>query len=353
MPERLTTIVKSKIQKDGQMNICKILLTRSMLPVDLDYIRMGLDRTVAGQYELIVPTQFDEQTLCTLAADIDVLLGPFVTEKLLDSAKNLKLIQVPWTGMDTFNFDVVKNRNVPVCNTHSNADAVAELALALTLDLTKKIAYHDRKMRKGNWNRDQQPLNLKSVMIKGKTVCVLGLGNIGSRIAALFSAFGATVVGTSNRKTAGGMAVARVYPQDEIIDAAKTADILICALPLTQETRGCINTSFLDALKPGAVLVNVSRAAVIDEDALFCALQTEKISGFAADVWWSAPKRGESESWPSTHNPFQNLENVVLSPHRAGFVDGSLPHLDGAIENISALIQNKPLSNIVDCQKAY
>ena len=334
------------------MTRCKILLTRSMLPGDLQYIRDGLDRTVPNRYELIVPSAFDEPTLCALASDADVLLGPFVTEKLLQSAPKLRLIQVPWTGMDTFDFSAVQNSEVPICNTHSNADAVAEMALALTLDLTKKISYHDRKMRRGNWNRDQQPLSLKSAMIRGSTVCILGLGNIGGRIAALFRAFGATVYGISNRCTTDGTADC-VFPQTDMLKAASQADIIVCTLPLTPETRGCIDADFLRALKPGVLLVNVSRAAVIHEEALYKALCDGQIGGFAADVWWSAPKRGESESWPSSAYAFQDLENVVLSPHRAGFVEGSLPHLDGAVENLSALILDQPLKCLVDRRKTY
>ena len=334
------------------MTMCKILLTRSMLPGDLQYIRDGLDLRVPGRYELMVPPAFDEDTLCGLAGEADVLLGPFITEKLLRAAPKLKLIQVPWTGMDTFNFAAVQNSEVPVCNTHSNADAVAEMALALTLDLTKKLSYHDRKMRRGNWNRDQQPLSLKSSMLRGSTVCILGLGSIGGRIAGLFKAFGASVYGTSDHRAADGI-VDRVFPQAEALAAAKEADLVVCALPLTPETRGRIDRAFLAALKPGTLLVNVSRAAVIEEDALYAALQSGQIGGFAADVWWNAPKRGESESWPSTHNDFQNMENVVMSPHRAGFIEGSLPHLDGAVENISALIRGEALQNLVDRSKAY
>ena len=334
------------------MTKCRILLTRSMLPVDLQYIRDGLDQFVPERYELIVPPAFNEDTLCSMAVDADVLLGPFVSERLLRAAPKLRLIQVPWTGMDTFNFTSVQNSTVPICNTHSNADAVAELALALTLDLTKKISYHDRKMRGGNWNRDQQPLSLKSSMLCSATVCILGLGNIGGRIAALFKAFGSTVYGTSDRRRAD-TTVDCVFPQAEMKNAVKTADIVVCALPLTPETRGQIDRDFLSAMKHGALLINVSRAAVIDEDALFEALTDGRISGFAADVWWNAPKRGESESWPSTHNNFQTLDNVVMSPHRAGFVEGSLPHLDGAVENIAALILGQPLHNLVDRSRAY
>jgi phosphoglycerate dehydrogenase-like enzyme len=189
-------------------------------------------------------------------------------------------------------------------------------------------------------------------MLRGSTVCILGLGSIGGRIAGLFKAFGARVYGTSDHRAAD-VVVDRVFRQAEALDAAEEADIVICALPLTPETRGRIDREFLAALKPGTLLVNVSRAAVIEEDALYAALQSGQIGGFAADVWWNAPKRGESESWPSTHNEFQNMENVVMSPHRAGFIEGSLPHLDGAVENISALIRGEALQNLVDRSKAY
>ena len=334
------------------MNQCIILLTRSMLPGDQQYLRDGLDRLVPGQYELVVPDAYDEDTLCGLAADANVLLGPFVTERFLQAAPNLKLIQVPWTGMETFNFSAVQNSTVPICNTHSNADAVAELALALTLDLAKKVSFHDRKMRRGNWNRDQQPLNLKSRMIRESTVTILGLGNIGSRIAALFKAFGATVYGTSDRHPADET-IDRLFPHAEMKDAVREADIVICALPLTPETWGLIDREFLDSMKTGALLVNISRAAVINEDALHGALQSGQIGGFAADVWWKTPGRGESISWPSEKYEFQEMENVVLSPHRAGFVENGLPHLDGAIENIAALIKGQPLQNQVDRRKAY
>ena len=332
--------------------VCRVLLTRSMLPGDLEYIRTGLDRTVPNRYELIVPEQYDENSLCAHAANANVFLGPFISEHLLQSAPELQLIQVPWTGMDTFPFAAVQHSDVPICNTHSNADSVAELALALALDLTKKLSYHDRKMRQGNWNRDQKPLSLRSAMLKDSTICVLGLGNIGSRIATLFKAFGASVVGTSNRCHADGN-VDQVFPQSKLMEAAAHADLIVCALPLTTETRGLLNRHFFEVVRPGSMLVNVSRAAVIDEDALYDALISEKLAGFAADVWWCAPKRGESESWPSERHPFHKLEQVVMSPHRAGFVENSLPHLDGAVENISALILGKPLQNLVDRHREY
>jgi phosphoglycerate dehydrogenase-like enzyme len=101
------------------------------------------------------------------------------------------------------------------------------------------------------------------------------------------------------------------------------------------------------------MFVNMSRADIVIEDDIYAALIDGKIAGFASDVWWNAPKRNDSESCISTHNKFEDLENVVLSPHRAGFVEGALPHLDDAIINIANLAQGKRLINIVDLEGRY
>ena len=124
-------------------------------------------------------------------------------------------------------------------------------------------------------------------------------------------------------------------------------ELQILCVTFTEEVGGVFLLGFDEE---GNLQISTEAA---EEDALYEALQSGQIGGFAADVWWNAPKRGESESWPSTHNDVQNMENVVMSPHRAGFIEGSLPHLDGAIENISALIRGEPLQNLVDRSKAY
>jgi phosphoglycerate dehydrogenase-like enzyme len=330
----------------------KIVLTRSMLPGDIQYIKDGLDKEIKGQYEFVVPEVFSEDGICAVANEADVLLGPFVTKKIVETAGNLKLIQVPWTGMDTFDFASVHDILVPICNTHSNADSVAEIGVTIVLDLLKKVSYHDRKMRIGNWNRDQKPLDLKSKMLNKQTVCVLGFGNIGSRIGKLIAAFGARVIAVDDYAHTSEI-VSEVYKNDEIMIAVSKADVVICTLPLTDFTRDIIGEKMFDHMKDGVVFVNMSRAAVVDEDAVWNALKTGKIAAFGSDVWWNAPRRGESQSYPSIKHEFWTLENVIMSPHRAGFIEGSLPHLDGAIENIIALTKGQKLMGIVDTKKGY
>ena len=330
----------------------KIVLTRSMVPDDIQYIKDGLDKEIQNKYEFIVPDEFTEDAICNAATEADILLGPFVSPKILKAAKNLKLIQVPWTGMDNFDFDSVKDCTVPICNTHSNADSVAELGVTIVLDLLKKAAYHDRKMRTGNWNRDQQPLDLKSKMLNRQTVCVLGFGNIGSRIGKLIAAFGAKVIAVDDRAAADSV-VSEVYPNDMIDAAISKADVVICTLPLTGDTKGLIDDKKFNVMKEGVIFVNMSRAAIVDEESAWKALKSGKLGAFGSDVWWNAPKRGESQSYPSAKYEFWKLENVLMSPHRAGYIEGSLPHLDGAIENIISLVKGEPLKGIVDIKREF
>ena len=330
----------------------KIVLTRSMVAGDIQYIKDGLNKEIKDQYEFVVPEEFTEDGICAVCSGADILLGPYVTKKIVETAGDLKLIQVPWTGMDTFDFSSVQGISVPICNTHSNADSVAEIGVAIVLDLLKKVSYHDRKMRAGNWNRDQKPLNLKSKMLNKQTVCVLGFGNIGSRIGKLIAAFGAKVIAVDGHAKSG-VIVEEVYKNEDIKEAVSKADVVICTLPLTDSTRGFINDEMFTVMKDGVVFVNMSRAAVVDEDAAWDALQSGKIGAFGSDVWWNAPKRGESQSYPSVKHEFWTLDNVVMSPHRAGFIEDSLPHLDGAIENIIALAKGQKLTGIVDTSKGF
>lgn len=330
----------------------KIVLTRSMQPVDIQYIKDGLDKELYSNYEIVIPKSYAEEELCELVKDADVLLGPYITPKIIASANNLKLIQVPWTGMDTFDFEAINGCNIPVCNTHSNSDAVAEIGVALVLDLLKRISYHDRKMRSGNWNRDQRPYGLQSKMVNKQTICMLGYGNIGSRISKILAAFGSTIITVDNNAKEDCL-VKEVFNSNQLINAVKKADVIVCTLPLTPDTEGIINKNLFECMKDGTILVNLSRADIVDEDDVWNALKNGKLGAFGSDVWWNPPKRGDSQSFPSKKHEFWKLENVLMSPHRAGFIENSLPHLDGAIDNIISLFKGEELTGIVDVNKGY
>lgn len=330
----------------------KILITRRLLDTDKNYITDKLRALVGDCFDLAEPKTWDEEGILEEVCDADALLGPFVTQRILERAGQLKFIQVPWTGMDNFNFDAIRNCGVPVCNSHSNSTAVAEMAVGLLLDLMKKISYHDGSMRRGDWNRSQGETSLKSRILAGSVACILGYGEIGKKVSAMLKAFGVKIkaVNSSGRRGGGDI---EMFPAKDALEAARGSDIVICALPLTDATRGMINKDFLSALKKECMLVNVSRADIVEEDDLYQALLGQTISGYASDVWWKAPERGASESWPSEKNEFWRLPNVVMSPHRAGFIEGALPHLDDAVKNIANMIDGKEFINVVSLQQKY
>lgn len=334
------------------MKKIKIVMTRSMLPKDQNYVKDGLEKRVGDVFELVEPDGYDEESICKVISDADIILGSYVSKNILKQAEKLQLIQVPWTGMDNFDFEAVKHSNIPVCNTHSNADAVAELGMAIILDLLKKISYHDRKMRSGDWNRKEQPLDLKSRMVAGLRVCILGCGNIGYRLAKLLHGFGAVVSAVGGEEKQGGV-INRIYEKNQLREAFSHADLLVITVPLTEDTRKMINEETLSYAEDGILLVNLSRGEIIDEDAVYKGLISGKIGGFGADVWWNAPSRGESKAYPSKYQELCTWDHVVLSPHRAGFVAGGLPHLDGAILNLANFIEGKPLVHVVNVMKQY
>ncbi len=335
-----------------KMKKIKILLTRKYHDIDIAYIKEKLQRQIGDNYTLVNPKNYEEEYLIKVISDVDVLLGPYVSESLIKQATNLKLIQIPWTGIENFNFKVMEGSFIPVCNSHSNASAVAEFAIALTLNIIKKINFHDNRMRKNDWNRMQERTSLKSRMINNSNVCILGYGNIGRRIGIMLNALGANIKAVTKSIQKYPEAKELFISKDWEV-AVKGSNIIICTLPLTDATRNLINHDTIANFSKDSIIVNVSRAEIFNEEAIYSALADNRISGYASDVWWKNPSRDKSNSSVSSTFLFEELDNVLLSPHRAGFVEGSLPHLDDAIENITNVFLKKRLINVVNIEKRY
>lgn len=330
----------------------KIVVTRKLLQADQEYIKEGLEQVIGKTFELIIPKKYDEEDILEVCSDADILLGPYITKKILAKCNNLKLIQIPWAGMDSFNFSVMENSQIPVCNSHSNANIVAEMGVSIILDLLKKISYHDRKMRNGNWNRDQKPLNLTSKDISKQKICIIGYGNIGTKLGEFLSVFGAKILAVDNKKRENERKIS-IYNTEKMMEAVKVSDVVVLTLPLTEKTKNMVNNNFISQMKEGAYLVVLSRAEIVDEHALYKALVSGKLNGYGSDVWWKTPKRGNTFSHVSENYRFEKMEQIVFSPHRAGYSEGNLPHLDDVILNISNLKLGKPLINIIKIEEQY
>jgi phosphoglycerate dehydrogenase-like enzyme len=217
------------------------------------------------------------------------------TDAVFAACPNLKLVSIWGVGTDNIDLESAQRRGVTVCNTPgANAIAVAEHAIALMMAVVRKIPQIDRDMHKGEWPREMLG------QLHGKTLGVLGTGAIGSHVAKLGRAFGMTVLEWSARRGS----------EAERDDILRRADFVSLHVRLTPQTRGFIGAREFALMKPGAILINTGRGALVDRDALHDALAHQHIGGAGLDVFHDEPlKAGD---------PILGFANTVLSPHNAG-----------------------------------
>lgn len=248
----------------------------------------------------------------------------------------LRMISIWGTGTDNIDLGAAARRGVTVCNTPGvNAIAVAEHALALMLSVARKIPQIDREMRTGAWPREMLS------QLYGKTLGVFGTGAIGARVAELGRALGMTVLAWSARGDADRTRTLGVATASKE-DILHRADVVTLHVRLTPATRSFIGPREFALMKPGAILVNTGRGALVDRDALLDALANGRIAGAGLDVFHDEPlKPGD---------PLLGFSNTVLSPHNAGQTpevrrDGLLR----AVENVERFLAGAPV-NVVDPQ---
>ncbi|MEJ7686873.1 MAG: 2-hydroxyacid dehydrogenase [Variovorax sp.] len=215
----------------------------------------------------------------------------------------LELVCAMGAGFELIDVDAARARGIALANgSGTNDDCVADHAFGLLIGVMRGIRKLDRLCREGVWRTDiPQPPN-----VSGKRLGILGLGTIGRKIAKRASGFDMEV-GYHNRKPREGVAH-RYF--DDLAALAAWADVLVVATPGGPGTRHMVNDVILDALGPDGFLVNISRGSVIDTEALAAALRSGRVAGAGLDVYESEPRRPEA---------LVGLDNVLLTPHMAGF----------------------------------
>ncbi len=248
---------------------------------------------------------------------------------VIQALPSLKLLVT--TGMRNLSIDMEATRRcgVTVCGTAMTPYAAFEHTWALILGITKKIPREDRSMREGGWQTDI------GVGLNGKTLGVLGLGKLGSKVARVALAFDMKVIAWSQNLSAERASECGA----ELVDKEtlfRTSDILSIHLILSERTRGLVGPDELKLMKSNAYLINTSRGPVVDEDALVEALQTKVIAGAAIDVY-------DIEPLP-VHHPLRSLENTVLTGHTGYVLRETFTLAYGhAVEDIQAWMNNKPV----------
>ena len=286
-------------------------------------------------------------------ADYHILVAGRPQREHLTASPNLHALIIPWAGLPEVTRDLMREfPRISVHNLHHNAVPVAEMAITLMLAAAKLVVPIDRALRSHDWTPRYHRPN-PTILLEDKTTLILGYGAIGQRVVYLCRALGMKVLAI--RRHVSALSPDEIYPPNALHSLLPQANVLIICLPQTPETTGLIGEGELALLPPGAVLVNVGRGPVVDEAALYHALREGTLHSAGLDVWYNYPadEAARSHTPPSAY-PFHELDNVVMSPHRAGGSDESemrrMTHL-AALLNAAARGDEMP--NRVDLQAEY
>jgi D-3-phosphoglycerate dehydrogenase len=268
-------------------------------------------RLFESEARVTIVDDLTEDGVIRAAQDAEAILfrmKPNCTERLMAACPRLRCVGRHGVGLDTVDLDAATRLGIPVVHAPgSNSDSVAEHAILLMLAAVKQLVPIDRDTRAGQWRGDQAR---RITELKGATLGIIGVGNIGRRVAHIARGFGMSVLGFDPYVAPDELRRREVEPVRDLVDLLSRADIVTCHTPLTAETRHQINEKTIRQMKDGAILINASRGEVLDERALFEALTRGKLRAAGLDVWEEEPV--------SRDNPLLNLENVVTTPHVAG-----------------------------------
>ena len=254
----------------------------------------------------------DAETLENRVGEADVLvISGLWHDGLLNRAKKLRFIQAIGAGTDQFPRGELVKQGIRLASARGvNYRAVAEHAMALILGLSRRLPEARDNQAKRNWRGMIGDLSQREDELGGKTLLVVGLGQIGGRLAQLAKAFDMRVVGLRRDPAAGRGAADAVHTMSELKLLLPEADFVALTCPLTEETERLVDAQALGRMKPSAHLVNVARGRIVDEAALVEALATRRIVGAGIDVTMEEPLAASSPLW--------GMEHVLITPHTAG-----------------------------------
>src|SRR5438876_9942201 len=254
----------------------------------------------------------DPESLEDRVAEADVLvISGLWHNGLLARAGKLRFIQAIGAGTDQFPLEELTRRGIRLASARSvNYRAVAEHAMALILALSRRLPEARDNQAKRVWRGMIGDLSRREDELGGKALLVVGLGQIGGRLAQLAKAFDMRVLGLRRDPAAGRGAADTVHAMSELNLLLPEADFVVLACPLTKETENLVDAQALGRMKPSAHLVNVARGRVVDETALVETLAARCIAGAGIDVTAEEPLAPDSPLW--------GMEHVLLTPHTAG-----------------------------------
>jgi len=308
----------------------RVLLTNPIHP--------DIEPALAAQVDLVVAPDTSADTLRRYVGDVHgLVVRAQLPADIFDHAPHLRAVVRHGVGLDMIPMDAANQHRIPVANVPgSNTSAVVEYCVAAMLNLRRPLAAIDARLRHAGWSA-ARPLADHTAELDGMTCGIVGVGAIGSRLAQTAAGLGMSVLGLTRRPESLPPGV-RPATREALF---ANADIIVLCCPLTDETRGLANADMINSMKPGAILINVSRGPVVQTAALLDALRRGHLGGAALDVHDIQPLPADS--------PALDAPNLLLTPHIAGITDSSMRRMsEGAVANLLALLRGDAAPNIVN-----
>ncbi|MEO8314683.1 MAG: D-2-hydroxyacid dehydrogenase [Pseudomonadota bacterium] len=321
---------------------------RKVLLLDYGLHHNGADRLRAAAGDANVVTVNDTRTAITAAVDADVIIGanPEICDaRIINAAKQLRWLASLSAGVENcMNLPAETRASFMMTNMRGvDSPIVAEHAIALMLALAHGLDRFAVDNSQGAWSRGGR---VPVLFLEGKTMLVSGLGAIGTEVAKRAHGLGMKVVATRVGGTGKPDFVDYIGQPDELLTLARTADVVVSAVPLTTETTHLYNKAFFAVLKPSAFFINIARGGSVDTDALMVALNEGRLGGAGLDVT-------EPEPLPAGH-PLWKSPRVLITPHIAGrsdFPDDARWSI--AAENLRRYVAGEKILNIVDLARGF
>ena len=294
----------------------------------------------------ILDDERDAEHLAPLLAQAEVVVG-HIWRAGFPPAPRLRLLQSVAAGLDLITTEAVP-RGVTICNVFGHEPAIAEYVIMTMLVLTHRLFEAVTAFRAGSWVASPQfGGGSPHGEVLGRTIGIIGYGRIGREVAQRAEGLKCRVLAANRSPVAHPAPAETVFPLAELDAMLPLCDTVLISCGLAPETKGLIDARRLALMKPGALLINVARAAIIDEDALYVSLKDGHLGGAALDVWWQYPTQAEPDRRPSRRS-FWELPNVLITPHSSSSTETTADRRWSAVAaNLDRFARGEKLENIV------
>lgn len=287
-----------------------------------------------------------------ILTNVHILIAGRPQPEQIKDKPDLHTILIPFAGVPKETSELLSDfPHIALHNLHHNAPMTGEMALALLLATAKHLLPIDRTFRMHDWRPRYD--TVPSVILDGKTLLIIGYGSIGRYVGRVCEAMGMNVIGI--RRTANQ--AEGIFPPNVLQELLPQTQAVLIATPATPETEGMIGADELALLPKGAILVNVGRGMVVEQKALYDALKSGHLFGAGIDVWYNYPQSVEvRQNTPPADYPFHELDNVVMSPHRAGgggTDEVEYRRMNALAESLNAVARGDSMPHRVNLETGY